>query len=271
MKKYFICNLVAITLSLSVFGQSINTYENRKNSIGISFGWYRAGLLDKSFSPLLFIGNGLDISTNYTWQTTKSLNKIELQFINLPFYPQDHSIKNEFNYTSHNEAETYKAYPWKAITGNLSYEHLRKLNMDRSGMDLFIGGIINNYIQIIYPQTWILSYSLGPKGRLQYSINAKHSVSASWQFPLISMVNRPPYATWNNDVMYGSIISHFYSGKPMFLNNLFYSKLTIEYTYAFSEKFNFSAVYNNTYYKCRINRDYTSLINALNVGLSYKF
>jgi len=174
MNKSILVILLIATFLVQIKAQNTGNIHDRKNSLGIAAGYYRAGLMDKTLSPLLFTGNGLSISVDYTRQTKKSLNKIELQFAYLPFYPDDHSIQNEFNYTSYNHLEVYEAYPWKSINAIISYEYLRKLSFNNPKMSLFIGGISDNFIQIIYPRAWIISYSIGPKGTLEYIITSVH-------------------------------------------------------------------------------------------------
>ncbi len=273
MNKSILVFLLTAAFIVQIKAQNTANIHDRNNSLGIAAGYYRAGLLDKTLSPLLFTGNGLTFSAEYVRQTTKSLNRIELQFVYLPFYPDDHSIQNEFNYISYNETETYQAYPWGSINAIISYEYLRKISFNSPKMSLFIGGISDNFIQVIYPRTWIISYSIGPKGTFQYSINEKHNIATSLQFPMISMVERPPYATWNNDIMYNPspVISRLYSGKIMLPNHFFYTKLTVVYQYAISEKWSLSASYKYSYFRCKKTREYTSIINTLNIGIHYKF
>jgi len=271
MNKYILIGILLTAFISEIMAQNADSTLYKRKSIGIAAGYYRAGLLDKTMSPLLYIGNGTNVSIAYNKQSKKSINQFELQFSYLPLYPEDNSIVKKFDAIQSNDTEIWKEYPLMSINAILSYDHLRNIKLQNSKIELFVGGTLYNYIQVMYPNSWILAYSIGPKGTLHYSINEKHKINTSLQFPLISIVERPPYATYNYDIMYGSIISRFYTGKLMWPNNFFYSKLLVEYQYTISEKISFSASYNNTYYKCKKNREYTSIVNALNFGVNYKF
>jgi hypothetical protein len=271
MCKYLFVSVFIVIFLVEIKAQNNDNLQYKKRSFKIQTGYYRTGLLDKTMSPILFIGNGTNLTILYKSQTNKSLNQYKLQFSYLPLYPADKSIINEFEYTKLNKTENYEAYPLTSINGIISYEHLRCLILYNSKMDLLIGGVFYNYIQVMYPYSWILSYTLGPKGILQYSFNENHSINTTVQFPVISITERPPYATYNNDVMYESILKRFYSGKIMWPNELFYALFSMEYQINISEKISCSALYTFTYTKCKRNREYSSITNVLNMGITYKF
>ena len=263
MKRSFIF-LLTFFLASTTYAQKENntSTDNRNNElqikVGENFGYFK----DLNFSPLNYRMNGIVFSADHI-RTTKKENTLRYQLS----YGQ-----GEMTTTA---AERFTS---NYIIGAAKFDFWKKLNTQHENLTVLLGpGYSFDFDYYEYENqdalSFLIAHNLNVGGMVKYNLNEKHSLSSQFSLGLLSLVNRPPFSGFDEQL-------EIDADKPLKLitdvETVSLSKYTafdlgFNYAYQMSSKLDLNVGLNFKYQRYKDVKQFTQVQNQFNLGLTYKF
>ncbi len=265
MKKYIIL-ISSLLLSILASGQTnslieIGSSKTYNHQIGLSIGSNTGIMKDTNFSPLHYKERGILYKLSY--ENSKSSSK-NIFFSNLAF--SNGSLKT-------NASDSLESI---YIYGDIELGYLRKFYTKNKKIDFALGAkyhldfseaIFNNVYESF---TFNITHRLDLSARLNYQINEKHNLTANLSAPIVSLLVRPPFSGYDDELNENT-------EKPLALitNGNFVSglkhraiKFDLIHRYELNNKLSTMVQYE---FNTQSNKEYKQFQNQITVGLNYKF
>ncbi len=264
MKKFIILStLLLITTFLSGQDLTKNTAETKtkNHGIGLAFGINTGKVKDTNFSPLHYDEFGQVSKLNYEFKKPNSRN---LFYTNLSF--SNGSAKT----TASDSLES------RYIYGDIELGYYRQLNTKNDKMKFYLGGKYHlDFSEIIFNNvfesfTFNIAHQFELSTRLDYQLNEKHAFSTNLSLPVLSLLVRPPYSGYDEELNENT-------EKPLKLitNGDFVSidkhralKFELIHKYQMNERLGTQIRYE---FHTQTNNQFKQFQNQFSVGLNYKF
>ncbi len=186
MKQLIVLLLFFITIE-STSAQT-DTIPMKKNSLGLKFSYIKNHLRDKHFTPFNHEGNGGGLAYNY--QSQKSLNSAIIEISGGFQYS-----KLDFSFLNFDDADLFAF----SLKGGYLFPIL-----NRTKWHLHIGPQVSAGLDIPLFQpgnalalSLLSEYALDLKTQFNYILGDKTTIRVSLAIPVMSLVGRPPYGTFN--------------------------------------------------------------------------
>ena len=256
--KYFLLILIVALTYSKVYSQKDSAIQN---SITISTGLNQGYFKDLNFSPLKYSISGVNYGITYSRINNKSI-----------FF-----TCIDFNNNTINTIQQTVFPKSKYLQGKLKIAYLRKVNKISNKVDFFLGGQYQsnaNYIDFLEESTsFLVAHSLGISFYGEFHFNNKHAINASISLPLFTLMVRPPYSGFdeeldeNTDKPLRLITDGYFTS----VNNYVSPSFSIQYEYNLTKRFSISGEDQIKYQNQSKNDRFITYQNQIRIGLSYKF
>lgn len=256
--KYFLLILIVALTYSKVYSQKDSTIQN---SITISTGLNQGYFKDLNFSPLNYSISGVNYGITYSRRKNKSIFLTSLVFNNNTINTMQQTVFPEAIY----------------FQGKVKIAYLRKLTKISNKVDFFLGGQYQsnaNYIDWQGESTsFLVAHSLGISFYGEFRFNNKHAINSSISLPLFTLMVRPPYSGFDEELDENSdkplrLITNGYFTS---VNNYVSPSFSIQYEYNLTKRFSISVEYQMNYQNQSKNDRFITYQNQIRIGLSHKF
>ena len=256
--KYFLLILIVALTYSKVYSQQDSTIQN---SITFSTGLNQGYFKDLNFSPLNYSISGVNYGITYSRINNKSIFLTSLDFNNNKVNTIQQTVFPKSKY----------------IQGKVKIAYLRKVNKISKKVDFFLGGQYQsniNYIDFLEESTsFLAAHSLGISFYGEFHFNNKHAINASISLPLFTLMVRPPYSGFDEelDENIDKPLRLITNGYFTSVNNYVSPSFSIQYEYNLTKRFSISGEYQMNYQNQSKNDRFITYQNQIRIGLNYKF
>jgi len=263
MKKSFIFLLTFFLASSSYAQWKNNTSTDDRIrtlqiQVGQNFGYFK----DLNFSPLNYKMDGILFSADHI-RTTKKGNILRY-----------HLDYGQGNLTSSASERFTSGY----LIGSAKFDFWKKLNTQNKNLTILLGpgyGFDFDYYEFENQDaiSFLVGHNLNVGGMVKYNLNEKHTLSSSFSLSLLSFVNRPPYAGFDEqlEIEADKPLKLLTSVETASLNKYISFDWGLNYTYQMTSKLDLNLGYNLKYQRYNDVKQFTQAQNQINLGLTYKF
>ena len=251
MKKLHLSILMLISATAFGFGQT---------AIDFSFGYERSGDYDMIYSPNVYVGNGASARLGFSFGTAFVRHTIGLSFGYGSEQPNGSDVPPDFTYLQNGIPTPLDAmtsyFHSNGLGFVLSYSLQFRLSREDAPFRPFLGPELSVHGSMIGMDTYCLDYSLGLSLSCEYRLPANGTLRFDLAVPLVSLVNRPAYSLFDNQIMINwesNLIKefvHFDKVASPFLGDFFSADLSLRYEYPLSQRWGVGIEYRGYFAYC---------------------
>jgi hypothetical protein len=265
MNRIIISILFLLGLLSQLSAQHINKMDSFKlrNEFNLSVGWSKSLLKDLNFSPLNYQQNGIIYSLDYSriGRKCKSIFDVQLNFLS-----NDLKTSNIDHFTTN------------LIIGNFKVSYLKRINKIPFPFKYYLGTEYQtnlNYLNYSDQEafSYLIGHSLNLKTGLSFILSERSSFLGTLSIPLITLMIRPPYNGFNEELQKDLNQPFVFLTKGDFVTLDKYQaiNISISYNYQFSKKIGFSLNWQMIYQNLYDNNRFIQFQNVLKTGFIYQF
>lgn len=262
MNNFILLNLLFL-ISISIKAQNSYEEEDLRNQIAIAIGFNQGFVKDLNFSVLNYRENGSSYSLEYN---RKQRNDRGIWIFNADVSLGKIKTKATDFFTSN------------TTMVNLEVSYLRKVKLEKSKWQMFVGGQYNSYLQILdwndlESFSFLATHGIGPKVLVNFKLNYRNRFRTSFFIPLFQNLVRPPYNGIDESIIENqdNTLKLIVSGKPAFLNKYFAFDWKLNYIYVLTRKFDLKFSYLLRYQNVNEINKFIHLQNQVTTGLNFKY
>ncbi len=266
--------MIILMSSAKVWSQISTIDQGLKNKLQLYWGYHLTKSHDLIFSPMIYSGNtAVALSLEYERGTPHGLHQIRLAY--------DKTNVSGTPLISWEAFEgTRMRQPGEALQLNISYAYLHQF-FSSEDFQFYLGGLLearihhtSYYLGISEEEGYVLSNSLNTSLQVDYRLNEKNTVRASFYIPVLSWISRPEYAIVDNEEIQheGSDLAFVYQqGKLASWGTYRALNCALAFTHSVSSAVNLSFRYQLDYFRYTEPLKASVLRNYWDVGVGFNF
>jgi hypothetical protein len=253
-----------------------------QSELELSAGYRNADFYDMVYSPNIYAGSGFAAHLGYSLGTDLIVHSIKIDAYLAFVQPVNINVESDFPVIWNGEkvprSDAGSGYFNSDGFGvALSYSPEFRVFSIQNVFELRVGPELAAHVDLVGTETYCLDYSLGLLVSAEYNFLQNHALGASLSVPLLSLVNRPAYALFDDQIMItweNNLIAEFFhidKVTTIFSGEFISAGLTLTYVYSFSE--NWSAVlrYQGYFQYCAFPKILLRLDHNIMAGASLRF
>lgn len=235
------------------------------HSINASIAYDYGYLKDQNFSPLNYQEQGKTYSLTYQWKSARQLDQL--------------SFRADYG-TGILQTKASSVFTTDYIRGNLSISYLRKLFTSAGGTTQWsLGSRYHFYLNYMDWEeqsafSFFANHSLDISTSFQHQVSALQQFSAQLHVPLWSLIVRPPYNGFDQELVYNNEqnpLGLITDGTGGSFNRLIAFQLNAAYQYQLSPRWGMELAYQARYQNLSDTHKLIHLQHQLSAGLQLKF